>query len=115
VFNTRIIRYTEMRVCHSTALDCPHGYGRLHPAIAWEEWVAWKWYLGGFLDRLMNWYYGIPIVRRLVQATWTAHIEMIRGPWSPIRGETLEIPWERAPHPEDRWLERGQYERSVRE
>lgn len=67
--------------------------------------MAWKWYLGGFLDQLMDRYYRIPVVRRLVQATWTEHLEMIRGPWSPIREELFEIPWERSPHPEDRWRE----------
>jgi len=105
MFNSLIIRYTEMRVCHGTDLECPEGYGRIHPAISWEEWVAWKWYLGGFLDQLMDSYHWIPLVRQLVCATWCTHLEMIRGPWSPVRGETFEIPWERSPHPEDRWNE----------
>ncbi len=105
MFSSLIIRYTELRVCHRTALDCPEGYGRLHPAIAWEEWVAWKWYLGGFLDWLMFRYHLIPVVRRLVCATWCAHLEMIRGPWSPVRGETFEISWQRSPHPERRGRE----------
>ena len=105
MLHSLIIRYTELRVCHRTELDCPEGYGRLHPAIAWEEWVAWKWYLGGFLDELMDWYSGIPVVRRLVHATWTTHLEMIRGPWSPVREELFEIPWERSPHPERRGRE----------
>ena len=60
MFDSLIIRYTELRVWHRTDLECPEGYGRLHPAIAWEEWVAWKWYLGGFLDQLMDWYSGNP-------------------------------------------------------
>ena len=34
MFDSLIIRYTELRVCHRTELDCPEGYGRLHPAIA---------------------------------------------------------------------------------
>jgi hypothetical protein len=102
MFDPLIIRYTELRVCHRTELDCPEGFGRVQPAIAWEEWVAWKWYLGGFLDWLMFRYHLIPVVRRLVHATWCQHLEMIRGPWSPVRGETLDIPWERSPHPERR-------------
>jgi hypothetical protein len=102
MFGSLIIRYTELRVAHHTEADCPDGYGRIHPAIAWEEWVAWKWYLGGFLDRLMFRYHLIPLVRRLVCATWCEHLEMIRGPWSPVRGETFDIPWERSPHPEKR-------------
>ena len=102
MFDRRIIRYTEMRICHDTDLDCPEGFGRVHPAIAWEEWVAWKWYLGGFLDRLMDLGHRIPGVRRLVCEIWCRHLEMIRGPWSPVRGQTFSIPWERAPHPEGR-------------
>ena len=105
MFRALIIRYAELRVAHGTESDCPDGFGRIHPAIAWEEWVAWKWYLGGFLDRLMGWYHGIPVVRWLICATWCEHFEMIRGPWSPVRGQTFEISWERAPHPEDRWRE----------
>jgi len=115
MLHSRIIRYTELRISHGADLECPEGYGRIHPAIAWEEWVAWKWYLGGVLDRLMFRYHLIPVVRRLVCATWCTHLEMIRGPWSPVRGHRFPIPWERAPHPEDRWLERGLYERSLRE
>src|SRR5450759_4287470 len=106
MFDSLIIRYTELRVSHRTELDCPEGYGRLHPAIAWEEWVAWKWYLGGSLDWLMFRYHLIPVVRRLVCATWCAHLEMIRGPWSPVRGETFEISWERSPHPERQGMSR---------
>lgn len=107
MFDALIIRYTELRVGHQTELECPEGYGRIHPAIAWEEWVAWKWYLGGFLDRLMSRYHRIPGVRRLVCATWCQHLEMIRGPWSPVRGQTFDIPWERAPHPERKWREQN--------
>jgi len=105
MFDSLIIRYTELRVAHHAEADCPDGYGRIHPAIAWEEWVAWKWYLGGFLDWLMFRYHLIPVVRRLVCATWCRHLEMIRGPWSPARGETFDIPWERSPHPERRGRE----------
>lgn len=105
MFDSLIIRYTELRVCHRTDIDCPEGYGRLHPAIAWEEWVAWKWYLGGFLDRLMFRCHLIPVVRRLVCATWCAHLEMIRGPWSPVRQDVIEISWDRSPHPERRGRE----------
>jgi hypothetical protein len=50
-------------------------------------------------------YHLIPLVGRLVCATWCEHLEMIRGPWSPVRGETFDIPWERSPHPERRGRE----------
>jgi hypothetical protein len=30
---------------------------------------------------------------------------MIRGPWSPVREDVFEIPWERSPHPEERLRE----------
>lgn len=102
MFHSLIVRYSEARIAHRTELDCPDGYGRVHPAIRWEEWVAWKWYLGGFLDHLMGQYHRIPLVRRLVCATWCDHLEMVRGPWLPVREELFEIPWERSPHPEER-------------
>lgn len=105
MFGSLIVRYRDMRVAHRAEIDCPFGYGRVHPAIAWEEWVAWKWYVGGLLDWLMDFYQGIPVIRRLVWATWTEHYELVRGPWSPVRSELFEIPWERTPHPEDRWRE----------
>ena len=105
MFHSLIIRYTELRISHVTPDHCPFGYGSLHPAIAWEEWVAWKWYLGGLLDRAMLWLHRVPYVRFFVCALWCDHLEMIRGPWSPVRSQTFEIPWERAPHPEARWRE----------
>ena len=100
MFNNLIVRYSELRISHHTAADCPYGYGKLHPEIGWEEWVAWKWYVGGYLDWLMGWYHRIPVVRRLVCATWCTHLEMFRGPWCPVRRDSFEIPWERSPHPE---------------
>src|SRR5690606_37478886 len=60
----RIIRYYEGRAAHHR-VECPEGYGRIHPTIGWTVWVAWKWWVGGPIDALNDGMHRVPLLSSL--------------------------------------------------
>lgn len=94
LFDT-VVQFGEGRVSHGG--ECPDGYGSLHPTLTWSEWVAWRWWVGGILERIDRAAHFVPIVR----SAWCPRIcdRLVgdRGPWSPIRYGSVSVPWEDSP------------------
>jgi hypothetical protein len=101
VFRSRIIRHFEGRIAHSTSQDRPEGFGQIHPALAWEEWISWQWHLGVVVDRCISLIHRIPGAQPTICLWWCDHHQMERGLWAPIRSVFIPIAWDKSPRGEE--------------
>ena len=95
----RVIRYYEGRIAHN-GVECPDGFGRIHPTIGWTVWVAWKWWLGGPIDAINDAMHRAPILRNLWCPRICDRLVGERGPWMPIKRVVVPIPWDKSPYAE---------------